>query len=87
MVKKFRVSLIVLIAVILIIASAIPALARTQPHDCTLVWREDDDSSESYVQNIPGVGELSISEDTLSKTCAGDIPWVKLVLYGQPIST
>ena len=72
--NKLRTGLIVLIAVFLILATAIPALARTHPSSCTLVWREYDDSGESYVQNIPGEGELSISGDTLTKTCAGDIP-------------
>lgn len=70
--KNVKISLTVWITLVLLLAIAIPALARTNA--CKLSWPAYDQFGETSYIFINGESELSLIGSTLTKTCTGNIP-------------
>jgi len=71
--KHTKISLIVLVTVVLMLAIAIPALARTDATTCGLNWRIDNKQSDVSIE-IPSDLVVSLEGSTLTRTCTGNIP-------------
>jgi hypothetical protein len=73
--KHVKISLIVLVTVVLLLAIAIPALARIQRKSCGTLWMAYDAKLDESVEIfIFGEGEFTLTGNTLIRTCNGNIP-------------
>lgn len=73
--KHVKISLIVLVTFVLLLAIAIPALAGPQGTKCRLSWRfHNDILDEDFFVEVDGIGVLKLTGHKLTKTCTGNIP-------------
>jgi hypothetical protein len=75
--KYTKISLLGLVTIVLLMAMAIPALAREQKEtSCYLEWlaHYEKDGSEIDVQILADDGAREFEEDTATHTCTGSIP-------------
>jgi hypothetical protein len=75
--KHTKIGLLGLVTIVLLLAIAIPTLAREQKEtSCSLEWRAhyEKDGSEIDVKILADEGSLEFKETTATQTCEGNIP-------------
>ncbi len=71
---KIRTSLVGLVAVILLLAVAAPAFAKTHGTNCWVWWLGVTKDEEVVKVMVGGLGDVTFSGNTATVTCEGTIP-------------